>query len=286
MNAQTFLLTLMAMLAFAANSVLGRLGLVDGEAGAGGFALIRLLSGGLMLALILLWQQKRPAGSWRGGVSLALYAGAFSYAYLALPAGTGAIILFATVQLTMLGAGFISGERLVTGQWLGFMAAIAGLIWLLAPGLEAPPPGAALLMMLSGVGWGAYSLLGRSAGDPGAMTAGNFIRASLIAAVASIPLLLAMPEAIPSRRGMLLAAASGALTSGLGYMIWYAALKGLTATRAGIAQLTVPAFAAIGGVIWLSEPITMRFALASLVILGGVAIAVLTGAARSPKAHS
>ncbi len=273
------------MLAFAANSVLGRLALIEGEAGAGSFMVLRLLSGAVMLALIMMLRRARPAGNWRGASALALYAAAFSYAYLAMPAGTGAIILFATVQITMLGAGFVCGERLSRGQWLGFGAAAGGLIWLLSPGLEAPPLGAGVLMMLSGIGWGAYSLLGQGAGDPAAATAGNFLRASGIAALAAIPLLIVWPEAMPTSRGAALAIASGALTSGLGYVIWYAALKGLTATRAGIAQLSVPAFAALGGLIWLAEPITLRFALSSALILSGVAFAVLTRPAASPKAQ-
>ncbi len=279
-----FLLTSLAMIAFAANSVLGRLGLVETEIGAGSFALIRLVSGAVTLALICLLQTKRLSGSWAGGLSLLAYAVFFSYAYIALPAGTGAIILFAVVQITMLGWGIARGERLSAWQWSGFIVALIALVWLVSPSVEAPPLLAAASMAFAGIGWGAYSLLGRGAGDPTASTAGNFLRASLLA----IPIIgFAAPfgtEPIPPGDGVFLAIISGAITSGLGYAIWYMALKDLTATRAGIAQLSVPAIAAIGGVLFLAEPITLRFALATLAILVGVAIAILTPTARSSKA--
>jgi drug/metabolite transporter (DMT)-like permease len=279
-----FILTSLAMVAFAANSVLGRMGLVETEIGAGSFALIRLVSGAAVLTAICLLQSKRISGSIRGGVSLLVYAGFFSYAYLALPAGMGAIILFAMVQITMLGWGLMRGEKLSGLQWLGFLIAVTALLWLVSPSLEAPPLWAAAMMALAGIGWGAYSLIGRSAQDATAATTGNFVIASLLA----LPLLAAVPfiapEPAPPLNGILIAVLSGAITSGLGYVIWYQALTGLTATRAGIAQLSVPAIAAIGGVLFLSEPITFRFALATTAILGGVALAVLTRAPRSTKA--
>lgn len=279
-----FLITALAMIAFAANSVLGRLALIEGEIGAGGFALIRLVSGAVVLALLVLARSQRPSGSWRGGFSLFIYAAFFSYAYLGLAAGTGAIILFAVVQITMLGWGIAKGERPTRLQWLGLAIALAALVWLVSPSVEAPPLYAALAMAVAGIGWGVYSLLGKGAGDPTRATAGNFIRASLIAAMLAVPALMLYPETMPSQNGIALAVASGAITSGLGYAIWYTALKDLTSTRAGIAQLSVPAIAAIGGVLFLSEPITLRFALASGAILGGVALAVLTPAAASRKA--
>ena len=279
-----FLITALAMIAFAANSVLGRLALIEGEIGAGGFALIRLVSGAVVLALLVLARSQRPSGSWRGGFSLFIYAAFFSYAYLGLAAGTGAIILFAVVQITMLGWGIAKGERPTRLQWLGLAIALAALVWLVSPSVEAPPLYAALAMAVAGIGWGVYSLLGKGAGDPTRATAGNFIRASLIAAMLAVPALMLYPETMPSQNGIALAVASGAITSGLGYAIWYTALKDLTSTRAGIAQLSVPAIAAIGGVLFLSEPITLRFSLASGAILGGVALAVLTPAAASRKA--
>ncbi|MEO1306134.1 MAG: DMT family transporter, partial [Pseudomonadota bacterium] len=268
------------------NAVLGRLGLVETDIGAGSFAIIRLFSGAITLVLICALQSRRIAGTFAGGASLLVYAGCFSYAYLALPAGTGAIILFAMVQITMLGYGLIKGEVLSRLQWLGFIVAIAALIWLVSPGLDTPPLWAALLMALAGLGWGAYSLLGRHAKDATAATTGNF----LIATVLALPILAALlwrsPEPFPPANGIALAVLSGAVTSGLGYVIWYHALKSLSATRAGVAQLSVPALAAIGGVVFLAEPITLRFAPATSAILGGVALAVLTPASGSRKAKS
>ena len=279
-----FLITALAMIAFAANSVIGRLGLVETEIGAGSFALVRLLSGAAMLAGICALTSKRISGSLSGGVSLLIYAVFFSYAYIALPAGMGAIILFAMVQITMLGWGLSRGERLSVPQWAGAVIAIAALLWLVSPSLEAPPIWAAMAMAIAGAGWGAYSLLGRGADDPTSATTGNFIWASILA----IPLIgfvvLLRPEPIPPMDGVVWAVISGAITSGLGYVVWYQALKNLTATRAGIAQLSVPAIAALGGVILLAEPITLRFTLSTLAILGGVALAVLTPATGSRKA--
>lgn len=279
-----FLVTSLAMTAFAANSVLGRIGLVDTEIGAGSFALIRLISGALTLTAICALQSKRVSGSLIGGLSLLIYAGFFSLAYIALPAGMGAIILFAMVQITMLGWGLSRGERLSIQQWIGFVIAVIALFWLVSPSLESPPLWAIIAMAIAGMGWGAYSLLGRGASDPTSITTGNFIWASVLA----LPLfglsILVQPEPIPPMDGIALAIASGSITSGLGYVIWYQALKGLTATRAGIAQLTVPAVAALGGVVFLAEPITLRFALSTMAILGGVALAVLTPKAGSRKA--
>ena len=280
-----FLLTTLAMVAFAANSVLGRMGLVETEIGAGSFALIRLVSGALVLAAICLLQSKKISGTLSGGVSLLIYAGFFSYAYIALPAGMGAIILFAMVQITMLGWGLIRGERLSGLQWAGFVIAVAALIWLVSPSLEAPPLWAAAMMALAGIGWGAYSLIGRAAKDATAATTGNFVIASALAVPLLAATLFVAPEPRPPLDGIGLAVLSGAVTSGLGYVIWYRALADLSATRAGIAQLSVPAIAAIGGVLFLSEPITVRFALATTAILGGVALAVLTAAPRSIKAE-
>ncbi|MEO0549139.1 MAG: DMT family transporter [Pseudomonadota bacterium] len=274
------LLTCLAMLAFAANSVLARLALIDAEIGAGGFTLIRLVSGAVVLALIVIFHQRRPilvirSGSWPGAIALLTYAAFFSYAYIALPTGTGAIILFATVQIVMLAWAIFSGERLAALQWLGLLLASVALIWLVSPSVKAPPLLGAFAMVLAGIGWGAYSLLGRSGGDPTQQTAGNFMRASLVMAALAPPLLMLFPETSPDTQGILLAVISGAVTSGLGYAIWYTALKDLAASIAGIAQLSVPAIAAIGGVVFLAEPITLRFALASSAILAGVALATL-----------
>lgn len=279
-----FLITSLAMIAFAANSVLGRMGLVETEIGAGSFALIRLLSGAVTLAGICALRTKPIAGSFMGGLSLLIYAGFFSYAYIALGAGMGAIILFAMVQITMLGWGRLTGETLTTRQWAGFVIAVLALIWLVSPSLEAPPASAAAAMACAGIGWGIYSLLGRGAKDPTAATTGNFIWASVLALPLFAVSLLIRPEPFPPIDGITLAILSGAVTSGLGYVIWYHALKDLTATRAGIAQLSVPAIAALGGVLFLAEPITLRFALSTAAILIGVGLAVLTPSPTSPKA--
>ena len=283
-NLRLFLLTALTMVAFAANSVLGRLGLVETEIGAGSFALIRLISGALVLAAICLARSRRLAGSLIGGLTLLFYAGCFSYAYLALSAGMGAIIMFAMVQISMLGWGLYRGERMTALQWSGFALAVCALIWLVSPSLEAPPLWAAGMMSLAGLGWGVYSLLGRGEGDPTAATAGNFIWASLLALPVLGLVLLFQPEPAPPLSGIMMAITSGALTSGLGYVIWYQALKQLSASRAGIAQLSVPALAALGGVLFLAEPITLRFALATSGILIGIALAALTVRPRSSKA--
>jgi len=279
-----FLLTTLAMVAFAANSVLGRMGFVETEIGAGSFTFIRLLSGALILILLCALQAKRLGGTWRGGLCLTIYAVCFSYSYLAIPAGTGAIILFALVQITMLSWGLLRGERLSGLQWFGFVLALTALVWLVSPSLEAPPLPAAAAMAVAGIAWGVYSLPGSGGGDPTAATAGNFVRAMLICVPILLVALPVAPEPPPPLDGVALAVMSGAITSGLGYAIWYVALKDLTATRAGIAQLTVPAIAAIGGVLFLAEPITLRFSLATLAILSGVALAVLTRAPGSSKA--
>ena len=271
-----FALTSLTMVAFAANSVLSRMGLAETEIGAGSFALIRLLSGAGLLALICLLQSKRISGSIAGAVALLFYAGFFSFAYIALSAGMGAIILFAMVQITMLGWGLARGETLSGLQWAGFALAIVALIYLVAPSLEAPPLWAAMMMALAGIGWGAYSLIGRGAEDAAAATTGNFILASLMALPASGLLLLISPEPAPPLDGIVIAVICGAITSGLGYVIWYQALKGLSATRAGIAQLSGPALAAIGGVLFLSEPITLRFALATSAIRPSQTLALVS----------
>lgn len=284
MRSRTFFLTTLAMIAFAANSVLGRLGLVDGGIGPSSFVMIRLLSGALVLALIAGPKSSLKAGSWSGALSLFLYAAPFSYAYLVLPAGTGALILFAMVQITMVGAGLRKGERLNVLQWGGMAAAIVALIWLLSPGIDTPPLWAAGMMAVAGISWGIYSLIGRQASgadtDPIRRSAGNFLKAVLIA-VLCLPFAL-IGEPIPQAYGLTLAIVSGAVTSGLGYAVWYMALRSLEATKAGIAQLTVPAIAALGGILFLSEQLSLRFVLASLLILVGVGIATLTGKRAKP----
>lgn len=268
------LLTSLALLAFAGNSVLARLALVDGAIGVGLFTTLRLVSGAAVLLVLVGARQATQAGNWSGALSLLGYAGLFSIAYLNLSTGMGALILFASVQITMIGWGLVRGERLGLVQIFGVLLAAVGLVWLLLPGLERPHPVAAILMIGSGVCWGIYSLLGRGAGNATHVTAGNFLRAAaLIVPIFALWMAIAPPEAI-SARGVGLAIASGTLTSGLGYAIWYRALKGLSASRAGVVQLLVPPLAALGGILLLSEPLTTRFLGASAIILIGIALAI------------
>ncbi len=272
-TARTALLIVFAMLAFAGNSLLCRVALRDTAIDAASFTLIRLASGALILWILLRVRGKQPlaAGSWPMAAMLFAYAVCFSFAYRDLTAATGALLLFGAVQLTMTGYGLFKGERLVGLRLVGVLVAIAGLVWLLLPGLSAPPYLAAALMLAAGLAWGIYSLLGRSAGDPTAATGGNFIRAVPFAAVLS---LAAASQASPDQTGLIYAVASGAVTSGLGYVLWYAALPALSATSAATIQLCVPAIAALGGAVLLAEPITARLLLASAAILGGIALTI------------
>ena len=211
------------------------------------------------------------AGSWIAAGALFLYAIAFSLAYLRLDAGTGALVLFAAVQATMIGGGLLAGHHPAVIEWLGLLIALVGVVVLVAPGLSAPDPAGAALMALAGAAWGVYSLRGRSAADPVAANAANFARSVPLAVVAS---LLLMSGAHASKPGLLLAATSGAVTSGLGYAVWYAALRGLTPLRAAVVQLAVPVLAALGGVLFLGEAVTLRLAGAGVLVLGGISLAV------------
>jgi drug/metabolite transporter (DMT)-like permease len=272
-TSQTLALTAVAMLAFAGNSLLCRLALQHSGIDPASFTSVRLTSGAVVLWALVRWRGQRPAGDWGSAAALFVYAAAFSYAYLSLSAGTGALLLFGAVQATMLGWGLWRGQRLGWGQTAGLMLALGGLVALLLPGVTAPPAGGALLMTAAGVAWGVYSLRGRGAGDPTAVTAGNFVRASALA----VPLALAaLPWARADVAGLLWALCSGAVTSGLGYAIWYTALKGLQPTSSASVQLSVPVLTALGGVALLSEPLTLRLALCSAAILGGIAC-VITG---------
>jgi len=278
-------LTTLTMVAFAANSLLCRMALGQRLIDPLSFTTLRLGSGALALAVIV----RRPGashtvpgtnGSWRSGLALFAYAAAFSLAYLSLSAGMGALILFASVQVTMIGAALAAGERLTPRQWTGMAAAVGGLVYLVLPGISAPAPGGVLLMAISGVAWGVYSIRGRGVAAPVSMNAGNFARAAPLAVAVSLVGLLAVPvRAEPA--GVGLALTSGMATSGLGYVLWYRALRGLTTTQASIVQLTVPVIAAFGGVLFLSERITPRLVVASALILGGVAFTVL----RNPMAE-
>ena len=262
--------TALALLAFAGNSLLCRLALRDGGIDAASFTAIRLAAGALALLALTRGRAWR-AGSWRSAAALFVYAIAFSCAYLGLPAAGGALLLFGAVQASMIGAGLYRGERLTALQWLGFALALGGLVGLVLPGLSAPPPGAALLMILAGIAWGVYSLRGRGGGDPLQATAGNFLRA----AVPGVLVVLVPHEVALGARGVACALASGAITSGIGYAIWYSALPHLRATQAATVQLAVPVIAALGGAALLGEAFTLRLLLAGVAILAGVGVVVL-----------
>lgn len=271
----TVLLTLLAMVAFAGNSVLTRLALVDGVIGVVPFTAIRILSGAVVLVILVGARQAVSSGSWRGATALLGYAVLFTLAYLQLDTGMGALLLFASVQIAMIGWGVTTGERLGGLQTLGVALALVGLVWLLLPGQARPELISAGLMIGSGLCWGVYSLLGRAAGDPSQMTAGNFARATVLGVPVLGLALLLNTNMSASAYGVGLAILSGAVTSGLGYAVWYRALKGLSATRAGVVQLSVPPLAALGGILLLSEPLTVRFIGASAIILVGIALAIL-----------
>ncbi|MBS99706.1 MAG: EamA family transporter [Oceanospirillaceae bacterium] len=273
------LLTTIAMVAFAGNSLLCRVALRETTIDPAAFTLIRLVSGALMLALIIgLKSGARFAGSGLSALALFAYAALFSYAYVELAAGMGALILFGAVQATMIGYGLFKGERFTPLKWLGLLLALIGLIGLMLPGLTAPPLIAALLMAGAGIAWGVYSLRGKGAGDPIQVSAGNFLL--------SIPFALALGLTAQfsgtlqlDMVGALWAVASGAVASALGYMIWYTALPYLSATNAATIQLSVPVLAAVAGVLLLNEALTLRLVLASLAILGGIALVIRQRAA-------
>lgn len=272
--ARVLLLTTLAMLAFAGNSVLCRLALQHTGIDPATFTSVRLVSGAVVLWLVVQVRDGRTAraGNWPSALALFAYAAAFSWAYVSLPTAAGALLLFGAVQATMIGYGLWQGERLAPPQTLGLLAAFAGLITLMLPGLSAPPLGGALLMMASGVAWGVYSLRGKSGGDATQTTGGNFQRAALLTLLLSA---LTLPQAQLDTTGLIYAIASGALTSGLGYAVWYTAVRGLPATSAATVQLSVPVIAAFGGALFLHEPLTLRLVASSLAILGGVALVIL-----------
>ncbi|WP_349617744.1 EamA family transporter [Azotobacter salinestris] len=282
MTARTLLLTALAMLAFAGNSLLCRLALRDTDIDAASFTGMRILAGALTLWLLLRLGGKRgrAGGSWYGAVALFVYAAGFSFAYLQLDAGVGALLLFGAVQLGMLLYGLSRGERL--GPWasLGLLLALAGLLALLLPGAHAPEPGSAALMLLAGLAWAVYSLLGRGSADPLAATAGNFIRAIPLALLLG---LLLVAQSRPDPLGLVYALLSGALTSGLGYAVWYSALRGLGALQAATVQLSVPILAALAGALLLGEALSLRLSLAALAVLGGIAL-VLSAERPAPLA--
>lgn len=279
---KTSLLTGVTLIAFAANSLLTRMALGAGSIDAASFVSIRLASGAAMLvAITALTQQRKPTElgkvlgkkePWTAALLLFLYAIAFSFSYLQLAAGTGALILFGTVQVTMILVALKQGEKPSAVEWVGLVLALLGLVYLVSPGLAAPPVMGSVLMVISGIAWGGYSLLGRGSTQPVVNTMNNFVRAVPLAVGAS---LVSLSQLQISGEGVLLAVLSGALASGVGYALWYAALRGLTATRAATVQLSVPVIAALGGILFLQEALSLRLMLASLMILGGVGLAVI-----------
>lgn len=270
----TLFLTVLAMLAFAGNSLLCRLALKHTSIDPASFTTVRIVAGALTLWLITRTRAGSASGSgnWPSALALFVYAAGFSYAYVSLPAAMGALLLFGAVQATMIGYGLWVGERLLARQWLGLLCAFAGLAGLLLPGLSAPPLVGSALMLGAGIAWGVYSLRGKGAGDPTRVSSGNFARAAVMAALLS---LVAVRWSSVDSAGLGYALASGALASGVGYAIWYTALRGLKATSAATVQLSVPVLAAVGGVVFLGEAVTLRLLLASAAILGGIALVMV-----------
>jgi drug/metabolite transporter (DMT)-like permease len=291
LKARLFFLTLLAMIAFASNSLLCRAALKQTSIDAATFTFVRIFSGAVALWLIMAMRDLKSVavvydrrnypdgahraplqGNWISALALFVYAAAFSFAYNTLAAGTGALLLFGAVQATMILWGFRNGERLHAIQIAGLVVAIGGLIVLVFPGLSAPPLIGSMLMLSAGVAWGIYSLRGKTAGDAIAATAGNFLRAVPFAALVSVIL---WPKMQLDSLGVTYAVISGAITSGLGYVIWYAALAGLKSASAATVQLSVPVLAATGGILLLSEPITLRYVIASIAVLGGIFLVVI-----------
>ena len=285
---RTFFLTALAMVAFASNSLLCRAALKQTAIDPATFTLIRIFSGAVALWLIVTIRSfffshvtrhtSLGSGSWTSAAALFIYAAGFSFAYVDLSAGTGALLLFGAVQATMILWGFRQGERLDALQLLGLVVAVTGLIVLVFPGLSAPPLISSIFMLAAGVAWGVYSLRGRSSKDATAATTGNFLRAVPFALLISVVMLSKMRF---DSLGATYAAISGAITSGLGYVVWYAALSGLKATGAATVQLSVPVLAATGGMLLLGEPISLRYAIASIAVLGGIFLVIIERRSRN-----
>ena len=278
-NTKIALMTSLALIAFASNSLLCRAALANTDIDAASFTTVRLVSGAAVLCLIVRSTQAVAvgAGNWPSAAMLLIYAAGFAFAYDQLSSATGALLLFAAVQATMIGYGAWKGERLSLRQIVGLLVAFGGLIVLLLPGFAAPPMSSALFMLSAGVAWGIYSLRGRAKGDPTRVSAGNFARAALLAALISLAVLLS-GGATFDFYGLCYAALSGAIASGLGYVIWYSVLPSLRASTAASVQLSVPVIVALGGALLLGESITLRLVLSSLAILGGIALVILTSA--------
>lgn len=263
------------MVAFAGNSIICRLALIDGSIDPASFTSIRLVAGAVTLIFILFLRRGsadiRAHGSWLSAFTLIVYAVFFSFAYVSLSAASGALILFGFVQATMIVAALLGGERPRASEWLGWMVAAAGLTGLLLPGASAPPPMGAALMAVAGIGWGLYSLYGRNEARPLSSTAGNFVRVMVPVAIL---VLATVNTAELSPRGVALACLSGSVTTGLGYVVWYAALNNLTSMQAALVQLSVPAIAAGGGVLFVGETVSVRLLICGTLIIGGICLAL------------
>jgi drug/metabolite transporter (DMT)-like permease len=289
---RVFILTLVAMIAFASNSLLCRAALKQTAIDPASFTLIRIVSGAIMLWVVIMIQRSTSAvaavcdrrddpvgahraplqGNWPSAIALFVYAAGFSFAYVSLSAGTGALLLFGAVQATMILWGFRSGERLDATEVAGIAIALIGLVVLVFPGISAPPLISSIFMLAAGISWGVYSLQGKTAANAAAATAGNFLRAVPFALLIN---LIMLPRMHFNSLGATYAVISGAITSGLGYVIWYAALSGLKAASAATVQLSVPVLAATGGILLLHEPITFRYVIASVAVLGGILLVVI-----------
>ena len=268
-------LTVLALLAFAGNSVLCRLALADSSIDAASFTTVRLVSGAIALLIILGVTSRgtRPAsyGSWMSAAMLFLYAACFSFAYISLDTGIGALILFGMVQATMVAGALMAGDRPTVAEWIGWLLAVGGFVYLVSPGLTAPSPGGSALMAIAGIAWGIYSLRGRNESFALAGTTYNFVR--------SVPLVLvvsafSLQDLHLTTNGVVLAIFSGAITSGVGYAVWYTALQSISSMQAAMVQLSVPVLAAAGGILFLSESISLRLIVSSLLILGGIFLAI------------
>jgi drug/metabolite transporter (DMT)-like permease len=282
MKTRVFILTLLAMIAFASNSLLCRAALRDTSIDAATFTFVRILTGAFALYLIVIARSSfsspvtrhsaLASGNWPSALALFAYAAGFSFAYNTLSAGTGALLLFGAVQATMILWGFQKGERLDVIQIAGLVIAIGGLVVLVFPGISAPPLFGSILMLSAGLAWGVYSIRGKGASDAIAATAGNFLRAVPFATLVSV---VAMRQMHLDALGIVYAVVSGAITSGLGYVMWYTVLPQIKATSAAVVQLSAPVLVATGGILLLSEPISLRYIIASIAVLGGIFLVII-----------